>query len=273
MFVCSVSNFTRCARQDPVVIGGPLARIDAVTVLTAEGPVTAVMLTIEHAFCDGVSIAVATQLLLTLLAQPSSAMAALTTTVWPAAFEPSCAPKGWFPLLKKMGRIKKMLAFGRPSGSAQFPSLNPTATTYQLAQTAHVDVIHVDVPVGEFAALKSLCKRHHTTVTGAVTAAILQGCAVVLPQCSTSDAVGINTADGSVLVSIACGADTRKLYRPPLPGDALCYHVSGVATWAHSLPAVIHTRIILTCTVILTSVCHRSLGMTQDHDCGRLRRK
>ena len=104
-------------------MGQPLARIDAVTVETSAGAKqTAILLTCEHAVCDGVSINAVTHDLLLSLSSPAHSFDKYEyRTVWAPAFETACYPTGWFPKLKNMARLKALATFPRPTGLAMFP--------------------------------------------------------------------------------------------------------------------------------------------------------
>jgi hypothetical protein len=198
-----------------------------------------VMLTVEHAFCDGQSIAHALHELLGALAAARAGDGVgklVAPPVWGPSFEAAAAAT-----LAGRGPSPQAQTASSPPPPpppppppqpvARFPATAPGATpprnAYHLAAASTTRALRTRLDAG---ALLAACRARGTTVTGALGACIIRG---------TADAIGAATAAcggssrrGPLHVALACGADTRKLYTPPLGGGVLGYHVAGVPIFA-----------------------------------------
>lgn len=83
--------------------------------------------------------------------------------------------------------------------------------------------------------LLQACRKAKTTITGAISAAVMQACADVIASTKGTQGVTGVSSTGELKIGIACGADTRKLYQRPIPSNLLAYHVSGVPMFARTI--------------------------------------
>jgi hypothetical protein len=96
-----------CIEKAPLELGAPLCRVDAVVGRQQ----WALLVTVEHAVCDGVSIA---QLCHRLLLRLAGGTLPSSSTLAPA-FEVACAPKTLFPQRRAAWRRKQIALFPRPT--------------------------------------------------------------------------------------------------------------------------------------------------------------
>ena len=95
-------------------------------------PCAALIVSTEHPICDGISMCELVHELLLATADPSAA-AALVPLPFGPVFEVACGPKGAFSTLKFMLRLRRFLAFPRPTSKAMFPVATLEVTPLQLA--------------------------------------------------------------------------------------------------------------------------------------------
>jgi hypothetical protein len=117
--------------------------------------------------------------------------------------------------------------FPPPVDVTPFPVLIPGLNAAQLADAGTTRISYWEIDEVQSAQLLSQCRIRNTTLTGALAAALLQG---------TADTIRMTEGDGTrpLKISLSCGADTRKMYSPPMPPHVLSFHVSGVPTYAIS---------------------------------------
>lgn len=119
-------------------------------------------------------------------------------------------------------------------GSAGGAPLNAV----QLAATSTTRMQRFDLDAAATQRLVRVCRQHGTTVTGALGAAIMRATADQMAGSSGGASVsGSSDAQQPPMrtIGLACGADVRKLYAPPMPPSVLAYHVSGVPTFIEAL--------------------------------------
>ena len=113
-------------RQDPLVLGAPLARVDVITVTPGpppHPPTPSVMLSCEHAICDGVSLSVLSHELFTALADVTSGKPWVRPPqYWAPTLETACARTGVFGPLRWAFRLASFFRFPTPKGALPFPA-------------------------------------------------------------------------------------------------------------------------------------------------------
>jgi hypothetical protein len=135
-------------------------------------------------------------------------------------------------------------------GSANGAPLNAV----QLAAISTTRMQRFDLDAETTQRLVRVCRARGTTVTGALGAAIMRATADQM-NVGGGGGGGDNGSSGSGgdedtdahkhTIGLACGADVRKLYAPPMPPSVLAYHVSGVPTFVEAMsvrPAKGHDR-------------------------------
>ena len=202
---------------------------------------SAVLVTAEHAFCDGQSLSYLCHQLLELLSatpRPNSleAKAAATATganricIWGPSFETACqdprppaaSPADGF-------RMAGLMKFPRPTNVGVFPVSRSDLNAWQLSEFGSTYKEYVTLTAEESNLLLQQCRKAGTTITGALGAVMLQAAADVIGS------VNSDSTSSPITVSLSCAADTRKLYSPPMGIDVIAYHVAGVPIFARDL--------------------------------------
>jgi len=218
--------WTEQIEKEPLKLGQPLARFDIVSVNNNDSEIeTALMVTCEHAFCDGQSISHLCHQLLWFLGSSSTPQTNVSLTFWGPSFESACGNPSLLPPDRLALRMSGFKKFPPPDNVDAFPVTRKGMNASQLVEAGGTYKQHFDLPVTDTTALLKRCKEARTTLTGALAAVLLQAAADVI---STDDKHMPN-------VSLSCGADTRKYYTPPIAADILAYHVAGVPMFARSL--------------------------------------
>jgi hypothetical protein len=263
--------------QRPLELGRCAADVTAVLSVDSGGAsVTALVVSCEHAFCDGVSFgALCHSLLQCLVDAPSVSDGTAASSVdftglsgsspaWPPSFEHACSPSGLFAPLVAAWRRFQLRRFTVPP-RVMVPTAPgvPVRRTFDMARqcTTRVSVcvprccgmhcnrlyescdcsssfascsslllpptalvVHQvqfgDISAAALSILRSRCRDHGTTVTGALSACIFRSLAGVIGT-SGGDAV-----PSTLPLSAVMWADTRRMYTPPMPASQLAYHVS-----------------------------------------------
>ena len=192
---------------------------------------TAIIVTCEHAFCDGQSLTFLCHVLLKKLANQIDADDNKYSNKWGPAFEVASEGDEAQVAAQKQG----LGSYPPPTKVAIFPEENKfEKNAFQLAATSTTRIQRLEFDEVQTKKLLEAARHRKTTLTGVIAAAIMHGCADIIAAQSRSVPTE-STDEGSLNISIACGADTRKLYNKPIPAGLLGYHVSGVPMFAKRL--------------------------------------
>ena len=227
--------------KTPLQIGYPVASVTVIS--SSASSSSAILVTCEHAFCDGQSIGTLCHHLLLLLSGESTIQALSfvpsdsnsppsALALWGPSFEAACQPRSPENLSMRMAGLQ---AFPPPDKVTPFPRKRFDQNAAQLSESGATFSQRFVLSKEQLDLLKRWCKERNCTVTGALAAAIMQAAADVIGggSASSSSSSGSSTSSSSIVLS--CAADTRKLYTAPLSSAYLSCHVSGVARYATEL--------------------------------------
>ena len=219
--------WTEQIEKEPLKLGQSIARFDIVSVVNNnDGEIeTALMVTCEHAFCDGQSISYLCHQLLWFLGSSSTPLTSAPQTCWGPSFESACGNPSLLPPDRLEMRMSGFQKFPPPGKVDAFPVRRKDLNASQLVEAGGTYKQHFDLAGADTMALLKRCKEARTTLTGALAAVLLQAAADVI---STDE-------KHTPTISLSCGADTRKYYTPPIAADILAYHVAGVPMFARPL--------------------------------------
>jgi hypothetical protein len=204
--------------KEPLQFGKTLARVDFVRGRND----CAIMLSCEHAFCDARSLTHLCHQMLQLLGGTN-----LKERVqWAPSFE--FASGGLDPNLVSPRKLAlrmeglKRFPSPKPEEVAVFPMIESQSNSFQLAQISTTRVQRIVFSDGESLRLVELCRKAESSISSVLGSVIMTATAQII-------------SGDRVTVGLSSGADTRKYYSPSLSDSNLCYHVSGVPTFAISI--------------------------------------
>jgi hypothetical protein len=234
----------------PLQLDQPLAAIDVMAVRD----VTVLVLSCEHAFCDGISLSTAAHALLAFMAAAhertsgsvgTDAPVEITARVWGPPCEVAALAK--FETRELDARMDGLSAFTRPEDVDVIPTDQPQLNGMGLSAICSTRVGVHTLSVSQSTALIQACRAHGTTVSAVLGAAFMHALADTIAGAAGSaaclaptpadkaDGTSPNATSRALTISLSCAADTRRLYRPPLDSTCLAYHASGLAPFPAQL--------------------------------------
>lgn len=247
--------------KNPLAIGQSIARVDIITDKVSK-TVGGLLLSCEHAFCDGQSLGHLSHTLMQILEnmkrnvnnnnhqqqQPHQRVLTIPGSgeKWQASFEAASIP---FDIEAASDRLKHwetcLQKFPQPDSRevAQFTWARASFNAWKMAETCTTRVLRFELTSLDCDRLRMKCRQAKTTITGALGASIMQSCADLISKAKEESDYNEhynnnNMEDGhgsnreireevrSFLISLACGASTRHLYPSPIPPHVLSYHMS-----------------------------------------------
>lgn len=234
----------------PLQLDQPLAAIDVMAVRD----VTVLVLSCEHAFCDGISLSTAAHALLAFMAAAhertsgsvgTDAPVEITARVWGPPCEVAALAK--FETRELDARMDGLSAFTRPEDVDVIPTDQPQLNGMGLSAICSTRVGVHTLSVSQSTALIQACRARGTTVSAVLGAAFMHALADTVAGAAGSaaclaptpadeaDGTSLNATSRALTISLSCAADTRRLYRPPLDSTCLAYHASGLAPFPAQL--------------------------------------
>lgn len=189
-----------------------------------------IILAVEHAFCDGISIGhLGHELLLAIGAvscgaDPSTVLG--PPLQWQPAMEDLTAETvGGGGLLGLFRRGWLILSLIRMASGAVPVTAFPRADTDSgVESTSTTSFQHVELTREETLTFMAACRKHHVTVTAAVGAVQLQALTAYIAAHDSR----LGKPESGLPVATVWGADTRRWYNPQLAQDHVSFHVGGI---------------------------------------------
>lgn len=237
--------------RSPLLLGQPFLRIDLISQLVVDehssveqksSAASALIVTCEHAFCDGQSLShLCHDILLNLSTTTVVGFGAHPSKepVWGPSFESACGANDDTP--ERLELRTKCMALVRPptpeNMPAGFPSRFPESNARQLVEIdgSTTRRQEIQLSASQFTILLTKCRERKTTVTGALLAALAQASADTVSRPKGID--GRSLSD-TLRVAVSCAVDTRRLYAEPIQSSELAYHVSGVPAFTADVSAL-----------------------------------
>jgi hypothetical protein len=201
-----------------------------------------IILAVEHAFCDGISIGhLGHELLLAVGASSIDDDGTVLgpPLLWSESMEDLAMETtgGWGPIsiLRRIWLVLQLIrmASGTPK-VAMFPRADEGAGVSEttLCTTAQE---HAELTNDETSAFIAACRNHGVTVTSAVGAVQLQTAADIITAQRSADSVVGDKMGIPLAVGTVWGAETRQWYKPsPLPQHHVAFHVGGIPAFSAS---------------------------------------